>query len=96
MNQVAIVNEYLKSVQEKGATNDEWVVGLLSSIAHTLAVIADKMGGGDKADIEKIRAEIKEKGKAENAPYSISNSYYYWQGLKDALEIIDKNTGGDK
>lgn len=45
MNQVAIVNEYLKSVQEEGATHDEWVVGLLSSIAHTLAVIADKMGG---------------------------------------------------
>lgn len=47
MSEVENVTEYLKSVQEKGATKDEWVVGLLSSIAHSLAVIADKIGKGE-------------------------------------------------
>ena len=48
MSEVETVNQYLKSIQEQGATKDEWVVGLLSSIAHSLAVIADKIGEGEK------------------------------------------------
>lgn len=47
MSEVKKFNEYIKSVQKKGATKDEWVVGLLSAITHSLAVIADNMGKGE-------------------------------------------------
>lgn len=50
MSEVENLNEYLKNTNKKGATKDEWVVGLLSSIAHSLAVIADKIGEGEKEE----------------------------------------------
>lgn len=48
-------NEMMKIMQERGCSTDEWEVSLLSSIAASLAIIADNMKAlklGEVADNE--------------------------------------------
>ena len=42
------INEVIVNGVKNGMTTDEWMVALLSSIAHSLAVIADKMTEDEK------------------------------------------------
>ena len=43
MKETKIVEETIKRGIKQGCTEEEWIVSLLSSIAHSLAVIADAL-----------------------------------------------------
>lgn len=43
MSETDTIERLIRHGQEKGTTTDEWIICLLSSIAHSLAIIADQM-----------------------------------------------------
>ena len=67
MNQVEKINKLLDMGQEMGATTEEWHVALLSSIAESLAVIADEITDED------LDAKVKEDMCDNYCKYPIMN-----------------------
>ena len=43
MSETETIDRLIRHWKEDGMTKDEWVVALMSSIAHSLAIIADQM-----------------------------------------------------
>ena len=48
MKETKLVEEIIKRGNKQGSTKDDWIVSLLSSIAHSLGVIADTLNNISK------------------------------------------------
>ena len=51
MKEKEIVEETIKRGIKQGCDKDEWIVSLLSSIAHSLGVIADALNNSNGSSI---------------------------------------------